>query len=48
MKHSKPHDDFSILVVIQLFRSVSSLFVDTNLQQSDGLVPCELACNYGK
>ena len=54
MKHSKPHVDISILVVIQLFRSVSScpyrkdvLFVDTNLQQSEGLVPCEWACNYG-
>ena len=44
MKHSEPHADFSIFVVIQLFRSVSScpyrkdgLFVYTNLQQSEGL-----------
>ena len=41
-----PRVDFSILVVIQLFHSVSScpyrkdgLFVDTDLQQSEGLVP---------
>ena len=43
---SVPHVDLSILIVIQLFRSVSScpyrkdsLFVDTNLQQ--GFVPRE-------
>ena len=43
---SVPHVDLSILIVIQLFRSVSScpyrkdsLFVDTNLQQ--GFLPHE-------
>ena len=53
MKHSEPHVDFTILV-IQLFRSVSScpyrkdgLFVDTNLQQSEGLVPRKWARNHG-
>ena len=40
-----PHDDFSTLILIQLFHSVSrcfyinnGYFVDTNLQQSKGLV----------
>ena len=47
-----PHVDFSILVVIQLFRSASSCLTERIvlliLQQSKGLVPCELACNHGK
>ena len=43
-----PHVDFSILVVIKLFCPVSSfpyrrdgIFVDTDLEQSEGLVPRE-------
>ena len=49
-----PFVDFSTLVVIQLFHSVSScsyrkncLVVDTNLQQYEGLTPCEWAHNHG-
>ena len=49
-----PHGLGTRIAVIQLFRSVSSCpyskdgrFVDTNLQQFEGLVPCEWAHNHG-
>ena len=46
------HVDFSILVVIQVLRSGSSCpyrpFADTNLQQSEGLVPCESAREFAQ
>ena len=52
--HAVPYGDFSILAVIQLFCLVSScpygkdsLFVNTDLQQLESLVPGEWARNHG-